>query len=179
MSSSLSPSVKAFAEVDSESFRLAMRQLAGGVAAVTVGRDKDITGFTATSVSSLCAHPPRLLVCLAKNSASWPTLQRQPYFAVNVLRDDERALADRFAGRDGLEGPDRYVGARWTTILTGAPVLETALASFDCEVEEMLPRYDHAIIIGRICAVSSGTGFCPLVYWQGDYHPFERTVGST
>src|ERR1700754_4153694 len=116
------PRAEAFGDVDSESFRAAMRELAGGVTVVTVGKEADITGFTATSVASLSAQPPRLLVCVAQNSASWHALQHYPWFAVNLLRDDGCALANRFAGRDGLEGADRYAGAQWTTMLTGAPV---------------------------------------------------------
>ena len=176
---SLIPPAGTLAEVDADSYRMAMRELAGGVAVVTVGKDGDITGFTATSVSSLCTRPPRLLVCVAQNSASWRVLQQYPSFGVNLLRDDERALANRFAGRDGLEGAARYVGARWTTMLTGTPVLDNALAAFDCEVTEMLPHCDHAIIVGRVRAVRTSTGSLPLVYWQGHYHPFERAIGSS
>jgi hypothetical protein len=36
-------------DVDVEFFRAAMRELAGGVAVITVGKDQDISGFTATS----------------------------------------------------------------------------------------------------------------------------------
>lgn len=177
MPSSAPPPAASFAEVDSDSFRVGMRELAGGVAVVTVGRGSDINGFTATSVSSLSTHPPRLVVCIAQSSASWHAIQRHPYFVVNLLRDEERALADQFAGRNGLEGAARYAGARWTTMLTATPVLEDALAAFDCEVAEMLPRYDHAVIIGHVCAVRACPGAFPLVYWQGDYHPFERAIG--
>jgi flavin reductase (DIM6/NTAB) family NADH-FMN oxidoreductase RutF len=165
-----------FAEVDADSFRAAMWELAGGVAVVTVGKEADITGFTATSVSSLSTHPPRLVVCVARSSASWHAIQRHLCFVVNLLRDEERALANRFAGRDGLAA--RYAGAPWTTMLTGTPVFGNALAAFDCEVAEKLPRYDHAIVIGRVGAVRASPGSFPLVYWQGDYHPFEGTVGS-
>jgi flavin reductase (DIM6/NTAB) family NADH-FMN oxidoreductase RutF len=64
----LSPPIlsDAVTEVDIDSFRAAMRELAGGVVVVTVGKDQDITGFTATSFASLSAHPPRLLVCVNK-----------------------------------------------------------------------------------------------------------------
>jgi flavin reductase (DIM6/NTAB) family NADH-FMN oxidoreductase RutF len=165
-------------EVDSDSFCAAMRELAGGVTVITVGKDSDITGFTATSVSSLSVDPPRLVVCVARRCASWRTIRRHPYFVVNLLRDKDRALANRFAGRGGLEGVARYAGARWTTMTTGTPVLETALAAVDCEVTEMLPRYDHAIVIGRVRAVRASPGSFPLVYWQGDYHPFDRAVES-
>jgi hypothetical protein len=51
------------------------------------------------------------------------------------------------------------------------------LLALDCEVEEMLPRHDHSIVIGRVCAVSICPGSFPLVYWQGDYHPFQRAAG--
>ncbi|SDT54587.1 flavin reductase family protein [Bradyrhizobium canariense] len=176
ISASSMPQASTFAEVETDSFRAAMRELAGGVAVITVGKGSDITGFTATSVSSLCAAPPRLLVCVAQSSDSWRALQRHPYFGVNLLRNEEHALADRFAGRDGLEGTARYAGTRWTTMLTGTAVLENALAAFDCEVTEMLPRYDHAIIIGRVCALRASAGSFPLVYWQGGYHPFERAI---
>jgi flavin reductase (DIM6/NTAB) family NADH-FMN oxidoreductase RutF len=166
-------------EVDIDSFRAAMRELAGGAAVVTVGKDQDITGFTATSVSSLSTHPPRLIVCIDQSSASWAALQRYPYFGVNLLRDRERAIANRFAGRDGLLEIARYSGARWTTMLTGTPILENGLASLDYEVEEILSRYDHSIVIGRIRAVDVCPGSYPLVYWQRDYHPLERVAGTT
>jgi flavin reductase (DIM6/NTAB) family NADH-FMN oxidoreductase RutF len=165
-------------DVDINSFRAAMRELAGGVAVITVGRDDDITGFTATSVCSLSAQPPRLFVCVSQSSASWISLQRYPHFGVNLLRDDERVLADRFAGRDGHEGAERYIGANWTTIATGTPILKDGLAALDCEVDEMLSRYDHAIVIGRVRAVRVHLGAPPLVYWQGDYHPFEHVVAG-
>ena len=172
------PLTAAFPEIESNSFRTAMRELAGGVAVITVGQENDITGFTATSVSSLCTNPPRLFVCVSQSSTSWKALQRHGYFGVNLLREEERALADRFAGRDGLEGAARFTGARWTTLVTGTPILDNALAAFDCEVTEMLPHCDHAIIIGRVCAVRNATGSSPLVYWQGDYRPFERATAS-
>jgi flavin reductase (DIM6/NTAB) family NADH-FMN oxidoreductase RutF len=165
-------------EVDSDTFRAAMRELAGGVAVVTVGNGQDITGFTATSVSSLSTRPPRLIVCIDQRSTSWLALQRYSYFGVNLLRDQERAIANRFAGRDGLKGISRYAGVRWTTLLTGTPVLENGLATLDCEVEEMLPRYDHSIVIGRVRAIGICPGSCPLVYWQGDYHPLEPIAGA-
>jgi len=43
-------------------------------------------------------------------------------------------------------------------MLTGTPILENALAALDCEVEEMLPRYDHRIVIGRVRAARSCLG---------------------
>jgi flavin reductase (DIM6/NTAB) family NADH-FMN oxidoreductase RutF len=57
----LGPSGKVDCEVSSDHFRGAMRHLAGGVSVITVGRGRDITGMTVTSVSSLSVDPPTLI----------------------------------------------------------------------------------------------------------------------
>jgi flavin reductase (DIM6/NTAB) family NADH-FMN oxidoreductase RutF len=77
-------------------------------------------------------------------SASWKALRRYPHFALNFLREADQAIANRFAGRDGVEGAQRYVGSSWITMVTNTPTLESALAALDCDVEELLPRHDHA-----------------------------------
>lgn len=164
----------AVGEAECDGFKVAMRRLAGGVAVITVGNDPDITGFTATSVISLSAKPARLLVSVSLESDSWKALQRFPYYGVNLLRENDSELADRFAGRTGLDGAQRFVGRSWTTMVTGTPVLDTALAAMDCEVEEMLIRHDHAIVIGRVRGIRFGEWAGPLVYWQAGYHCFER-----
>jgi flavin reductase (DIM6/NTAB) family NADH-FMN oxidoreductase RutF len=157
-------------EVSIDVFRKAMRELAGGVAVVTVGQGPDRTGFTATSVESLSAEPPRVLVSISENSSSWKQLKKYPPFGVNILRADHEGLADQFAGRGGLHGPDRYRGANWTTLSTdGAAILDDALAGLDCIVEEILLRHGHAIVIGQVRAIRTRADGQPLLYWQGAY----------
>jgi len=48
-------------------------------------------------------------------------------------------------------------------------VLEGALASIGCSVEEVIERQFHAIVIGRIEAVDLGRWSDPLLYWSGVY----------
>jgi flavin reductase (DIM6/NTAB) family NADH-FMN oxidoreductase RutF len=163
-------------EVSIDCFRQAMRELAGGVAIVTVGQGPDRTGFTATSVGSLSVEPPRLLVCLSETALSWKELQKWPYFGVNILRADHRVLADQFAGRGGLEGEDRYRGAKWTTLSTDGPaILDDALAGAECVIEEILLRHGHAIIIGQVRTILLHGDGQPLVYWQGAYRDINHT----
>ncbi|MER8976305.1 flavin reductase family protein [Mesorhizobium sp. M0800] len=75
---------------------------------------------------------------------------------MNVLRADQMAIADRFAGRGGLKGSARYEGARWFSLVTGALALDEALASVDCTVEDTVIRHSHALILGSIRHVVSG-----------------------
>ena len=150
-------------------FRSAMRDLAGGVSIVTIGTGAGRTGLTATSVSSLSVEPPALIVCVNRSSSSFAALNRHGAFAVNILEARHAALAERFSGRGGLKGEARYAGASWTRLVTGAPILEGALAAFDCEVEEMIERHSHAIVIGRVAAVQLSDEAEPLLYRRGGY----------
>jgi len=150
-------------------FLKAMRQLAGGVSVITTGIGALRTGLTATSVTSLSAEPPSLLVCVNRNSSALLTLRASQMFAINILAADQQEVANRFAGRTGAFGAARYDGAEWRTLATGTPVLEGALASLDCRVENVVEWHTHAIVIGRVEAIAAAGGAAPLVYWDGGY----------
>ena len=158
----------------SAQFRGAMRHLAGGVSLITVGRDKDISGMTVTSVSSLSIEPATLIVSVSRESSSWPLLRRHGAFGVNILNADQLDLAERFAGRGGVKGADRFAGAKWRTGLSGTPLLEGALAAIDCDVEEVFERHSHAIVIGRVLDVRTSELSGALIYWQRQYVAVDR-----
>jgi flavin reductase (DIM6/NTAB) family NADH-FMN oxidoreductase RutF len=150
-------------------FRDAMRQLPGGVSVITAGIGEDRSGMTVTSVSSLAIDPPSIVVCINRQSSTWPLLQRYRAFGVNILGAGQQAVADRFTGRSGLTGPARFADARWITLVTGVWLLSDALAVLDCEVEELIDRHSHSLVIGRARAVRFAEGSAGLVYWRGGY----------
>jgi flavin reductase (DIM6/NTAB) family NADH-FMN oxidoreductase RutF len=156
-------------EVSSSDFRGAMRGLTGGVSVITVGRGSDITGMTVTSVSSLSVDPPTLIVSINRDSSSWPLLKRQGFFGVNILGAGQLEVAERFTGKDGLKGADRFAGAQWTTRVSGVPLLVGALSAIDCQVEEIVERHSHAIVIGRVLDIQTSRHAAGLAYWQGRY----------
>ena len=156
-------------DVSSGDFRSAMRHLAGGVSVITAGRGKDITGMTVTSVSSLSVDPPTLVVSINRGSSSWPLLKRHGVFGVNILTADQLDIAERFTGKDGLKGADRFTGAEWMTRVSGVPLLVGALAAVDCAVEDIVERHSHAIVIGRVLDMQLSSRTAALAYWQGQY----------
>jgi flavin reductase (DIM6/NTAB) family NADH-FMN oxidoreductase RutF len=155
--------------ISSDDFRRSMRHLTGGVSVITVGRSKDITGMTVTSVASLSVDPPTLIVSINRDSSSWPILKRQGFFGVNILAADQLEVAERFTGKGGLKGADRFVGAQWNKRVSGVPLLVGALAAIDCEVEDIVERHSHAIVIGRVLDLQSSGHTAALAYWQGRY----------
>lgn len=155
--------------VSSADFRGAMRHLTGGVSVITAGRGKDITGMTVTSVSSFSVDPPTLIVSINRDASSFPLIRRHGAFGVNILAADQLDIAERFAGKGGLKGADRFAGARWMTAVSGVPLLVGALSAVDCEVEEIIERHSHGIIIGRVRDVKNSTRNAALAYWHGQY----------
>lgn len=163
------PAIEPLSEVDPQSLKEALRQLAGGVSIITTGIDDERTGATVTSATALSLHPPRMLVSLNKTSSTWPVLQKNGSFAVNVVGARHQQLANQFAGVGGLKGAERYDGADWISLVSGAPVLADAVAAIDCELEEAIERHSHVLIIGRVLAVHSNDGVS-LAYLNGGYH---------
>ncbi len=162
MSSSSPPSLE-------PTLQQAMRQLASGVSIVTTGDGAQRNGFTATSVTPLSVDPPRMLFCRIRTSTSLPLLRQCRRFAINILAGQHLTLADRFAGRTGAQGEDRFAGARWRTLISGAPVLSDDLAAVDCELEELIERHSHVIVIGRVAAIMLAESGDGLVYWRSRY----------
>ena len=162
-------SVRIDSDASSDDFRSAMRRLAGGVSVITAGRGKDISGMTVTSVSSLSVDPPALIVSINREASSWPLVKRYGFFGVNILTSDQLDVAERFTGKGGLKGAARFAGADWTTRASGVPLLVGALAAIDCEVEDVVERHSHAIVIGRVLDVAVSARTAALAYWQGRY----------
>lgn len=156
-------------EASADNFRNAMRSLAGGVSVITAGRGNDLSGMTVTSVSSLSVDPATLIVSINRKASSWPLLQRHGVFGVNILSSDHIDIAERFSGIGGLKGAERFAGAEWISLVSGVPLLAGALAAFDCEVEHVVERHSHAIVIGRVLDLRLSPGRPALTYWQGQY----------
>ena len=149
-------------------FRSLMRRLAGGVAVITAGRGDEITGMTVTSLTSLSATPPRVLVSINRQASSFALIERYRSFGVNILGSEQQTLADRFSnGR--LKGRQRFEGAAWSAGASGVPLLTEALATVECQAEEIIERHSHAIIVGRLLGMELSHRLSGLVYWNGQY----------
>jgi len=154
-------------------FRSVMRRLAGGVSIITAGKDDDITGMTVTSLASLSADPPRLLVNIHRQTSSFPLIQRDRRFAVNILGSDQREIADRFSN-GSLKGKQRFENVAWSAGQSGMPLLGQALATVECEVDEIIERFSHGIVIGRLLSIALSDRLSSLVYWDGQYVEIKR-----
>lgn len=120
-----------------------------------------VSGFMPVSLD-----PPLVLASLGANASALPYLDAGDRFAISLLGPDQQGLASRYADTYPV-GPSPFEG-------TGPPVVRDSVASMICEVDEMLERGDHTLIIGRVVDASSTDAESALAYFRRQYHTIGR-----
>jgi flavin reductase len=154
--------------VTREEYRDGMARLAAAVNVITSDGPAGRGGFTASAVCSVTDDPPTLLVCVNLSSRQNEILRGNGVLCVNTLGVGQANIAALFSTRD-VPIETRYGSGSWSTLETGAPVLDGAVASFDCKIVERLEKGTHAIILCEVQAVKTGGDGQPLVYFGRDY----------
>jgi len=155
--------------VDAHIYRDAMAQYAGHVQLITTEHGGVRRGVTITAACSVSDNPPTLLACLNSGNEKNAIFAQSGKFVLNSLGLRHRALSDAFAGFGGLQNDERFAKAKWMTLATGAPVLEDALVSFDCNLVDVKPMSTHLILLGQVEAIHFGTKGDPLLYFNRNY----------
>ncbi|MDJ0932012.1 flavin reductase family protein [Breoghania sp.] len=156
--------------VNGAEFRQAMSRLSQQVHVITSIGPKGRCGVTVTAVASVSDDPPTLLFCLNRSSRTFPSFADNKTFCVNTLDSDQTALADAFAGRGHLDTDARFALGTWREGTTGSPVLENALATFECRVTQVIDMATHRIFFGEVEAVTNGDENAhSLTYYNREY----------
>jgi flavin reductase (DIM6/NTAB) family NADH-FMN oxidoreductase RutF len=155
-----------------QEFRAALGMFATGVTIVTARTTGgQVIGLTANSFNSVSLDPPLVLWSLAQAAASLPAFRAGSHYAINVLANDQKTLAQRFA----LKGADRWAGVSFTEGMGGAPLLTGAAATFECFNRSRYDEGDHVIFVGEGERCSWRPGASPLLFHGGKFyteHPF-------
>jgi flavin reductase (DIM6/NTAB) family NADH-FMN oxidoreductase RutF/pimeloyl-ACP methyl ester carboxylesterase len=158
-------STQANAGFDSGEFRRALGSFLTGVTIVTtIGPDGEPRGFTANSFTSVSLDPPLVLVCIAHKALGHPVFATSKSFAINILNEGQKAASGVFASK----AADKFASVTWRPGQTGSPVLDGSVASFDCDMEQLIDAGDHSILIGRVRDFEHNSAQ-PLGYCRGAY----------
>jgi flavin reductase (DIM6/NTAB) family NADH-FMN oxidoreductase RutF len=152
--------------LDRRAFRSTMGLFTTGVTVVAVHHAGQVHAMTANAVTSLSLDPPLIIFCVSRTAKMAAHLEAGQVFAINILRAEQQALSDYFAGRPRTNGIPRFEFERWE----GTPRLQECAAALACRVEEQMPGGDHWIIVGRVLSTHQGTEpRQPLVFFGGKY----------
>ncbi len=152
--------------IEEAEFRRVLGHFPTGVTVVAAREgDGPPRGLTASSVASVSLVPPLVLVCVERDADTHDVIAGADAFAVSILGEADEAMARRFSTYDT---DAKFDGVAYRAEVTGAPVLEEALAWVDCRLWATYDGGDHTIYVGEVVGADAGDG-PPLVYFRGGY----------
>lgn len=153
--------------VSDAEFRAAMSSVASSVHVVTARRGDERVGRTVTSVLSLSAQPPAVLVSIDIMSRLADLIAKTGGFSMSLLAADQDAVADAFAGK--IEAPQRFDVGRWGQWPSGQPLLAGTVSSLDCEVIGAMETGTHVLFAGAIVEAETDASRMPLIWHRHGY----------
>ncbi|WP_158806795.1 flavin reductase family protein [Beijerinckia sp. L45] len=157
------PTLNQAATVAEQDFRQALRHFASGVTIITTqDQAGTIHGMTATAFSSLSLTPPLILVAVAQATRCHAMITATGRFGVSVLYDDQADLSRHFGGQASPGVIPRF------DLLEGTPVIEGAMITLACSLEQAIEGGDHTIFVGLVAAAATVPGK-PLIHFDGRY----------
>lgn len=148
---------------DDLAFRTALGQFATGVTVVTTDSPDGPVAIVANSFASVSLDPPLVLWSPAKSSRRFEHFAGSRRFAINVLNAGQQDICDAVAKSKTAIS---HVPTRPSHC--GMPLIEGALAVFECSLEATHDAGDHVIIVGRVTKAHHSPGEA-LVFHQGRY----------
>ena len=156
--------------MDLQAKKMALRKIPHGVYVVGVKQDSQLNAFTATWLTQVSFTPPLVALGIKKDSHSFEMIKGDRVFSVNVLGKAQKALAEHFVKPASVVG-EKLSQVRYRLGKTGAPVLEDAIAYFECEVREIANEQgDHAVVIGEVVEAGVRTDEPALTLMETGWH---------
>jgi flavin reductase len=156
------------APISTTPYLSAMSATVTGVNIVTTDGPAGRFGLTVSSMASVSAEPPLLLVSLNRRSPLLGALLENGVFGVSALGVHHADLADTFAGRPRAGTPYDFAAAHWLCGPSRVPLVADAAARFDCRVISVTDAGTHAIVVGAVEGASRGA-VAALAYTRRDY----------
>lgn len=150
--------------------RALMGHFATGVTVVAARHGPLLAGMTANAIATISIDPPILMASIARKAETHVAIVGSHAFAASVLADDQQDLAECFAQKTTAAKLTGFCGAEWHEAETGSPILEGALAYFDCRLTTRHDGGDHTIFLGEIVAAGYRDDAAPLLWYGSRYH---------
>jgi len=149
--------------------RAMMGRFATGVTVVAARQGPLLAGMTANAIASISIDPPLLMASINRSSETHAAIVGSHSFAVSVLGAEQQPIAECFALPNSADKLQRFCDASWHEAETGSPILDGALAFFDCRLTASHSVGTHTIFIGEIVASGHTERDDPLIWFASRY----------
>ncbi len=156
-----------------EDLRAVMRHVPSPVTIVTFASPEGAKGITIGSFTSVSLDPPLISFNVMHESSMHDVLLEAENYAVQILREDQVALSERFSIPD-QSSKEQFEGVMHHMDGDAMPVLDNVLAILRCRPFNAVSAGDHTLFIGEVLDVTSMSSGKPLLYYQQSY----RKVGG-
>ncbi|MDQ3689966.1 MAG: flavin reductase family protein [Chloroflexota bacterium] len=146
-----------------------MAHFVTGVTVVAARHGPLLAGMTANAIATISIDPPIAMASIARKAETHGAIIGSHAFSINVLADDQQDLAECFAEPTTATKLKRFCDAAWHEAETGSPILEGALAYFDCRISVRHDAGDHTMFLGEIVAAGYRGDASPLL-WYGSHY---------
>jgi len=156
---------------DQDAYKLLSTFAAKGVGVVTARQERWDHAVTVTDFLSVSYEPPTLVVSLHALSRIAEAVIATGRFALSILADDQRFVADRL-GEPGspLVGLLDHVPHERRDP-DGPALLDESLTWFELELQAVHEVATHVLVVGTVTAMSAQPAWAarPLVRWRSQY----------
>ena len=154
-------------------YRRVVGRFATGVTVITTRVDGEQHAMTCNSFTSVSLQPVLVLFCAEKIARFHDAVLSTGTWAVSVLAQGQEDVSRRFAVR-GRPLEDQFAGLPHSVgPVTGAAVVDGALASLECRTVSTTDAGDHTVLIGEVLGLGvPDPDGDPLLYYEGRYRAF-------
>ena len=136
--------------LDEQTKKTMLRKIPHALYICGVKDGEEVNGFTASWVMQASFAPPLVVNCVKADSTSHAMIKASGVFALSVLEDGQKDLAQNFFK------PLRRVGNKFEDIEfypgpeTGCPIIKDTLGYVECKVISTVEQGDHTVFVGEV-----------------------------
>lgn len=130
-----------------------------GIYVLTSAADQFINGMIASWVSQVSYDPFLLMVAIHPKRYTHTLLEKNGFFALNVISKRQKDYLQRFKGPDPKL---KFSSVEWKKEITGAPILTDSIGYMECKVKETYAPGNHTLFVGEVVAAKFISDETPL-----------------
>ena len=149
--------------------------------------------LTVAWVGTLCTNPPMCYISVRPERYSYPIIQKNMEFVINLTTKDMAYATDWCGVRSGKDY-NKFEEMKLTpgkAEVVKAPIVEESPVSIECRVKEIIPLGSHHMFVAEVVNVQADDCYLdkdsgrfelasadPLVYLHGGYFELGKKIGK-